>query len=556
MADEEIIPVSNPDGGFRTWHEDEIYTGPDGTGRYVPNVNDAVWSWITGMWRVTEVDYTTGLSVLTEYVPIPESEAVNQEDILVGGGPGYVSESFRLYVNDSVTPNTIAVDSWLRIYGTAADTIKIFRGTDISFDDGEVISRLYDSNGDFIGENIPLQLVESDSETNLAVRTMVTGYTTSDLVDGEVVTAVVYSDAGEAISINKLIVKKTAFIRSTDIYKRYITSIEIESPFISDAEPNVLQWAINMPVQALNMTGVVNYSDGGIRRLPIDGTKFTLLGIDNFIATIQGQRVPLVLTYKLGADEAVYEAEEVQDSYHLSVPYFGETIAVEGAYSVKLFTYPVWIDNINGYRLEYYLYNLDRDEVYYATPYVSIANNSIAFNPTLFGTTQNITVAVNLNEVNGLFDAYRHVQTIGVTLYNHGNVDDRNWTIQYTPNVDPVFGGTDFAARVDFINVELYDLYIGLEAENEFRWLDKIYWPTQPLYDPTSEAEAPTPNFFKVYFDNKVIEYPLEQYNEVLRIDTTIEDGSTLFIEFIKRTANDDLQLAIAAMPVHYNISG
>ena len=42
----------------------EIYTGPTGTGRYVPNIEDAVWDWTAGVFRVVDVNITTGLSTL------------------------------------------------------------------------------------------------------------------------------------------------------------------------------------------------------------------------------------------------------------------------------------------------------------------------------------------------------------------------------------------------------------------------------------------------------------------------------------------------------------
>ena len=56
-----VVPIHNPDGKFHLWHMREIFRGPN-TGRYVPNIDDAVWDWDTGLYRVTAVDLTTGLS--------------------------------------------------------------------------------------------------------------------------------------------------------------------------------------------------------------------------------------------------------------------------------------------------------------------------------------------------------------------------------------------------------------------------------------------------------------------------------------------------------------
>ncbi|MCP5940243.1 hypothetical protein NL351_30475, partial [Klebsiella pneumoniae] len=54
-------------------------------------------------------------------------------------------------------------------------------------------------------------------------------------------------------------------------------------------------------------------------------------------------------------------------------------VAADGAFTVKLFCYPVWIDEISGYRLEWYLYNLNRSVVYKVTDKVQVTPNTLAF---------------------------------------------------------------------------------------------------------------------------------------------------------------------------------
>lgn len=552
MSNTVPVPILDPGRGFRLWSVDEIYDGK-GPGRYVPNLGDACWDWNTGLYRVIEVDYTTGLSVLQKYTPPKDAGGLDNTDILLGAGPGPVSESYRVYVDKSVMPHILAVDSRLRIYGTTPTLIKIFKGVDIS-SNGKVISRFYDQNGSLICEDIPLETVEGSNSTNNAVKTPMVGYTIDDLADGELVTAVVYDDAGNAVSIARLLVKNTAFIRTTDAAKKYITGIHIESPFISDDDPRVLQYPINMPTQALGMMGVVTYSDGGVKRLPIDGTKFSLYGLDNYVATILGQRIPLVLTYRLSLDEVNYNAQSSTDHY-ITEAYSATTVEVDGAYTVKLFVYPVWVDAVNGYRLEYFLYNLDREDVYRATPHVNLATNSAAFNPTLYGVTQNITLAVNLNEVNGRFAPYRHVQTVGITLLARGDLDVANWTVQYTPNLEPIYGGEGIAARIDFINTEFWKLKIDCGAVTQGQWLESLYLPAQPLFNPNIEAAPPEPNFFNLVFGNRIIEYPISQWNAELEVPNDLKEGQTLFIEFFRRTATTDLRLATVGLPVHQNVT-
>lgn len=548
-----IVPIKDPDRGFRTWHIDEIYDG-QGPGRYVPNVDDMVWSWVQGAYRVTDVDYTTCHSTLAKYEPPKDPEVVGEDDVLLGGGPGFQSESYRVYVDDSVTPHTLAVDARCRIYNPTVTGYKLFKGNDYG-SDGKVISRRYDQNGTYLGELLPLEPLNDEEDGSLVGLSPAVGYTIDSLEDGEPVTAVFYNPEGSAVSIARLLVKKTAFIRQAYANQKYITGIRIESPFISDADPKTLEYPINMPVQALAMMGVVTYSDGGSKRIPIDGEKFILHGLDTFIPTILGQKIPLVLTYRLSAGEAAYDAQNGAVT-HVSESYHAKTVEVDGAYSVKLFVYPTWIDSANGYRLEYFLYNLDREEVYDATPFVRLATNSPSYNPTLYGQVQNLTLSVNLNEVNGQFSSYRHVQTVGVTLREEGDIDAANWEIQYTPNQEPIFGGVGMAAHFEFVNTEYHRLDISLEAGSKEDWLSKIYEPTQPLYNPRIEAEPPRPTHFKLYFNNRRIEYTIDQWDAELEVPNDLSEGETLYVEFIKRTAQTDLQLAIAGLPMHQIVYG
>lgn len=64
MAESTLVPIADPNRGFKVWHIDEIYAGENGPGRYVPNERDLVISYIDGWLRVINVDYTTGLSEL------------------------------------------------------------------------------------------------------------------------------------------------------------------------------------------------------------------------------------------------------------------------------------------------------------------------------------------------------------------------------------------------------------------------------------------------------------------------------------------------------------
>jgi hypothetical protein len=541
-----ILDVTRP---FTVWNITEIYTGT-GTGRYVPNLNDAVLDWSQGWFRVIHVDYTTGLSTIVKFTEPRETGPSTDEDILLGGGPGTISESFRIYLDTSVTPHTFACNSRLRFHGTSVSYVKIFKGTNIGVD-GDVISAYFDQSGNFLGENIPVELVAMPNQTNLAVKTPAVGYTLREFPDGELVSVVAYTSTGQVSSINKLIVMNTAFIRTTDASMRYIQAIDLESPFISSSNPRLIQYPINMPVDSLNLMGVVTYSDGSKVRFPVNGTKFSIYGLDSFIASIQGQTLDVVLTYQLSANEFNYMATPSGDR-HVSQRYQATTVRADNAYSVKLFTYPVWIDELHGYRLETYLYNLDRQRVYNVTNYTQAAQGSRAFDPLTYGSVQHIALAIDMNRVDASYAHYRHVQTFEVALLAQGTtqlVD--NWTIGFTPGQNPPYGRS-MEAKAHMVNQNLWQLRIDNLEPIFDRWLDKTFYSTQPLFDSETENKAPTPNYFAIVFGTFRAEFPISQWNQIMQLTQMPVEGHPIFIQWIRRSNTNDLQLGVSGMIVHH----
>ena len=542
-----VEPIRDPNRGWREWNITEIYTGPNGTGRYVPNVNDAAWDWAQGKFRVTDVNDSTLLSTLEKYIAPKEPNTVDDSDVLLGAGPGAISESYRAFMDTSVVPHTLALDRRLHLYGSTCTHIKVFLGTNIGVG-GDVISLMYDQNGTLLGENIPLELVVMPGALNVAVKAPVVGYSNRSLPDGELVTVVAYDSVGGPVSIERFLVKNTSFIRTTDASRKYIESIHIESPFVSGSANRLIECPINMPVSGLAMMGVVTYSDGSTAKLPIDGSKFSLYGFEGFVSTILGQRLPLVLSYKLSSEEVSYGAIAA-DGHHISEAYTITSTEADGAYRVKLFAYPVWIDAVNGYKLEYFLANLDRNKIYYVTPYISIANGSAAFDPKRYGVIQRISVGLSMADVNGIFSNYRHTQMIEITLLAPGNENRANWTVGF--EADEVPYGAGVKADVQFISQDLWRYDVSAGCASKELWLEKVFYATMPLFDPQTESRAPAPTHFVLVVGSRRVELAISQWNIRSSLSEHVREGECVYLEFFKRTATNDLYLGCTGMITH-----
>lgn len=551
MSTTPIFP--EPNRGFRMWHISEIYTGPSGVGRYVPNVNDGVVDWATGTYRVIDVDNTTGLSTIIPANLNPTTGGVLAEDVLLGAGPGGISESYRLYINTETVPHTLAFDSRLRIYGQNAHHVKVFRGTDIS-ENGHVISAIFNTSNVLISENIPLENIIIPGDQTPGVKTPIVASSIETLLENEPCTVVVYDVGGTVLSYYKLLVRVTNFIRSTDASKKYIVDIDLLSPFLSTSDNSVLEFPINLLIQSGHVRGRVTYSDGSQIILPVDGTKFKLHGMETYIASVLGQQTPLVMTYYMSADEYAFGDTSATPTRFISKPYTITTIAAQGVYSVKLFAVPRWTTTPTlQWTLDWYLYNLDRDEIFNATPYVEYGAMSAVFDGTNIGVAQELTVAVNIQDVSPSFNYFRHVQTLSITLLQLGNNTAATtgfFTIEYTP-------GNVYGQSIDAIGgISVTPAEFTLDVSNGETvladWLDNTYYKVEPLYLPPGEAAPIEPTHFRLRIGNSWSREILVSDFDNLVDNITIEpvQGQTARLEFFKSTGLGDLELAVVPMTI------
>lgn len=545
-----VVPVHDPYARWQSWNIEEIYmvNGP-GAKRYVPKINDYVEDTVAFVtYIVTAIDPVTLMSTLTPINRNVNNGVINTEDTIIGVGPGTQSDTYRVYLDTSVTPHILAVDARLKVGGSMANYVKIFKGSNLT-SSGKVVSFLYDPAGTFLTQNIPLELAAIDSHTNHAIKVVSVCYTNEQMADGEIVTVVVYSSDGHVVSRRQLLVENTSFIRSVNSAQKYISHISLRSPFLSTSDQNTLNYPINVPLQAFNMIGVIHYSDNTIDELPVDGSKFKIMGLERFVATVVGQEIQLGLSYALSPGEICYGAVS-GDGKFVTEPYRMIVTNQIGSYTVKLFCYPVWVDNNSGYMLKWFMYNLDRDTSFDVTPFVSMNAGTPAFRPTAYGETQKLSARINIRDVSAIFNSYIHIQSVDVVLRSPAtarDVDQSNWSIGFEPGQDPQYG-LNLKGRLEIISGTLSKITLlsGISTQNE--WLEKLYFATKPLYDRRRETRPPEPNFFAVNVNGTRYEFPITAWNNPLSVGGGLEIDDTLFIEFFKRDSGTDMLLGMSAI--------
>lgn len=548
MADYYNSDFYNPDRGYRQWYIDEILTYAGQTGKWIANVNDTVIDYSRGILRVIDVEEGTWVPTLELWEPPPHTDPDGEENVLVGVGPGYSSESYRCFIDTSVTPYVLAPDARLHFYGSMVASYAVFLGSDINKNTGKMISAWYDANGEFKGPFIPVEEATITGEKVSTVKIPMVGWCIEDLADSERVTLVAYDDKEGVISYAQLLVMNTEVLRQTDQSKAYVEGIMLDSPFISASDPKVIEFPLNVMVKSLPMQGIVKYQGGRQVRWDAGAPPFTIMGLENYVATGEGQEFPFAARYQLATDEISYKLVPSADRA-VTENYIARTVAADNAYSCRLFVYPTWVNAAIGYRLEFWLYNLDRARFYNVTPYVELGVNSAPFRPRSYGDVQTLTYAVNLNAIDGRFAPFRYVSTFQIALLSAGG-QDANWEVFPRPDVASAYGRS-LKADLEFVAANNWNLRLANGALSKTQWLQRMYYNAEPLINTDVEEFAPEPTHFILHFLHGDYKFSVEQWNQTLKVNNDLNPGDLLNIQWIREMYDTDLQLAMTGVPVY-----
>lgn len=556
MSTEDIPQVGLVDleRGWRIWEIHQIFTGQIGTGLYCPNVNDLIIDLTSGWYLVTTIDITTGKCT---YIPwtLP---AVSQNNVIVdqllGVGSGEQSESWRVYIDTRQMPYSMQIDGRLHMYRSDADHYKVFLGTDLT-ENGTLISASYNASGEFIGENIGLEHVGHDDINNWAIWAPKAGNTNRKLNDGEVVTVVMYNANGNKLSHSTMLIQNTSLVRRTAAGLKQIVSIGLKSPYLSDADPSQLLVPINVDLKTSVMTGVVRYNNGETMDIPIvlDGTgKMSLHGLRWYSPTIQAHPKQLTLTYRLSEDEYTL-VHGVNENNCITEPFSIKPIAVDGAYSVRLYAFPTWNDPAGRYDLDFWLFNIDR-EVYYRVPrnMVEIPDNELPFDGQNFTTLQRLKFGVQLSNVDTILPNYKHVQAMEIVLSKAGTEFGDKWQLKCDP-MQAKFFGAGVVAKNRFVNVNMSYLDLSNGCADAGEWLNKLYYPLNHLFDDTTEVSAPEPTHFVIHTKTREYPFSVAAWDQEFPILNDVKDGETIYIRWLRETANSQLQLGVTGLAVEQN---
>jgi len=561
------VPIFDPNRRFTIWNISEIYMGKVAENKYIPKVDDLVMDIGSNSFIVHRVAFVNPLNLLSTLVEVKIGNVAStftNQDLLVGLGPVTSTDTYRVYLDTTVLPFVMAVDARLVVPGVLAKKAKIFKGTNTNENDNPIcISRVYDVSGHLISDTIELVSLEMDSHINNALKTVPIFNANETLPDGEIVTIVIYDDLGVVVSKRQLMIENTGFTPRPENSVKYVTSVSLESPFLSITNDTLIEYPINAPITSLSIYGIVKYSDSTTLKLPVDGTKFKLYGLEQYISTIVGHRHDLVLAYTLSEDEKSYGIVS-HDNKVITKPYSITTVKPNHAYSVKLFVYPRFVSEEFGYKLHFYLLNLDRNLVLDVTGKVILDENTGVYDPKGYGHLQRRSISINLKNASENFRHYIHTQLADIVLREPPNLDRDSFTVAHeSAGASQIYGIT--TSDSPDVLVGQYDLSrstgAGIQAiiqvpatdrvkldcldTNIDAWLNRVYYTTYPLMDRYLETKPPVPSHFIVIYKGLEKEFPITAWNEVIDLETELVYRESLLVKFIRRTPTNDMYLSV-----------
>ena len=542
-------PIQNPDGLNRYLNKEQLYVGGPGLKMHVGMVNDRVWDPVNKTDElIVEVDDQL-IPKLIPWNPVrTEEEEVDGQQSLIGFGSG-CAQTVRLLYNSTVTPFQCVIDQRYIFGGLHARYARVYRGRP-GLDTPEVISAIYDATGNFVTNNIPLEIAELEDTTNVSQKYVRPFHTTAQLKQGETVTVVIYGEEGQPVADRKLTVQETGWLLGDAQNAKLVTGISLKSWLIDPQEPNVIEIPLNLTVNSINAMGIVHYSDGTKKELPALGGRFSIMGMTDLVATIPDTLTEVTAQYLLAPGEYTENANTYNEKT-ITADYFIRMGPANNAYSVRLWCYPTWVDAVNGYRLEWFLGTLERKQILNVTQFIVYnLDTNPGFDPRGYGLRQTISVSLDLSRISSAYHAHIHVQAVSIELLRQGTETGTLWRWSDYGSTD--LYGVEVGAQYIQVNANLKRLKVNSGAVDQADWLKRLYYNTHPLRDSGSEGNAPEPNYFIIEIPGQTmtLESRVDAWNGEFQTSAVLTPNSTIYVKFVLRTNDGDQVLSIAGMPL------
>lgn len=533
-------------------YDPDIHPPSDLTKYVVPQEGELVFDTPNGMiYFVAKVDWQATLkSTLVPWrLQNADEGTTSDQDYIYGLRGGPMAGEALLSIDYSVRPNVARVDATIMRPGAAYAFV--YLGS--SAVESNIISAQYDQSLNMITKKVPVKLALINEYTNKNI--MTTGpfsVTKNDLAlpDGTRAWLVFFDEGNNFIPpAQPLMVQHSSYMKDHNVGVKYVTSVELLSPWfthVSDRDRLIIP--VNVQLSAVELRAVTHYSDGSTSEpAAVNGGEYSLYGVNEYRPKFPGQTADVVLVKKLAPNEQHDVAQPGNPDFARHT-YTFEAGAAKGAYSPRIFTYPQWDATQNGYRLQHYLYDLDRKTFTDVTAVVTYNDKSPVYKPSAYGLSQSLIFNINLKDVAPTYESVPFVQHTEIVLLKDVNGPGNRWSVNYTYG-KPTYTALNVVANNNGVNTT-FTIANGQDHIDE--WLDVMYWGIYPSYDIFNEDKAPVATHFDLmHEDGRKWRYPIAAWNQNNAITVAMQKGKTWYINWINKSVSGvELQLGMTGVTV------
>jgi len=503
--------------------------------------------------RVAHVDIeATNKSTLVPWNMINgDASQTTEQDWIFGLKGGPMLGEALLSIDYTQRPNVAKVDSTIMRPGAAY--AKVYKGN--RAEESELISVQYNPQMVITSKTVPCKLAEIVDRTNVSIMTTGSFSVTENeeaLPNGSRCYLVFFDEGDNFIPPAQLLrVQHSSYMKDHQLGVKMIDDIELVTPwFTNTTDPELLVVPINVVIPAVELRAIAHYSDGSSSEaMPVNAPPFNLIGLSEYRPTWPGQSGEIILTRALGANEQHSIAEAGNPNFKKRT-YRIEAGPVKGAWSPKLYSFPVWDPVISGYSLKHWLYDLDRRYAIDVTEFVTFNQQSQPWRPTAYGISQMLIFNLNLRDVSVLNASITFKQYTSIVLRAPITGSGKRWEVSFTQNA-PMFGDKFAQVTNAGINTK-FNLTNGFA--NKAAWLEGMYRGVSPSYNRFDEDKAPDPTHFYMTHptDGRKWLFSVDQWNQTNGIGIELQHGQTWLVQWVSRNAAGvELQLACSAVTIN-----
>jgi len=452
------------------------------TGTIVPRVGALVNNSGYGRWviAVNEVTYKPS------YGPFVSMIVTDGEDLV--STVSYGNDIFYVFYSNLSNPKTLTPNRRMVVYGHDVSKYRIIRYPDTS--ESVVISRYYDTDGNFTSELVPLTQEADGSNTWFCNQCK----TTATLTTGERVKIEFFNDAGTLIAFVMSSARESVMINETPADTPIITNVQIRSS--QERAPGQIYMTEKQDLESLNLTVWVSFNDGRTVQFPVDNQKTFLYGTEDLISSYAGMEQRLTAKVMLGPSDLSDPAITV-NSTHVAAEATVTIISNGLAAPIKISVMPRWNIPTNRYVLHYSYYTTDRDQRLDITSLVSISSGS--FDGALYGVNQSFVISVDMSLVDPTIYTESTIYQQNVIIQLQPYAAYQRWTIRTALSSSKVYGVDASSNRrpVIYYDSDRQQYFIPASIfQTSASMLRSFYESAEPPYNTETETGPLVPTHF------------------------------------------------------------